>query len=150
MAGGVALNCVANGRLLREGPFEDIWIQPAAGDAGGWRGGRIPRSLSAPWPLTATRCRALTSAGHDDETIVACPSPATPHTKVWMTTHYRIESREFLPKTKSSAGFVVWNLAHARWAIVRYRRCAIAGDAADAEPENQVLESFRPFAPSVT
>jgi carbamoyltransferase len=35
MAGGVALNCVANGRILREGPFEDIWIQPAAGDAGG-------------------------------------------------------------------------------------------------------------------
>jgi carbamoyltransferase len=35
MAGGVALNCVANGRLLREGPFKDIWIQPAAGDAGG-------------------------------------------------------------------------------------------------------------------
>ena len=35
MAGGVALNCVANGRLLREGPFENIWIQPAAGDAGG-------------------------------------------------------------------------------------------------------------------
>ncbi len=35
MAGGVALNCVASGRLLREGPFEAIWIQPAAGDAGG-------------------------------------------------------------------------------------------------------------------
>src|SRR5260370_7062391 len=35
MAGGVALNCVANGRILREGPFRDIWIQPAAGDAGG-------------------------------------------------------------------------------------------------------------------
>jgi carbamoyltransferase len=35
MAGGVALNCVANGRVLREGLFEDIWIQPAAGDAGG-------------------------------------------------------------------------------------------------------------------
>ncbi len=35
MAGGVALNCVANGRLLREGLFDDIWIQPAAGDAGG-------------------------------------------------------------------------------------------------------------------
>lgn len=35
MAGGVALNCVANGKILREGPFEDIWIQPAAGDAGG-------------------------------------------------------------------------------------------------------------------
>jgi len=35
MAGGVALNCVANGKLLRQGIFEDIWIQPAAGDAGG-------------------------------------------------------------------------------------------------------------------
>ena len=35
MAGGVALNCVANGRLRREGPFKEIWIQPAAGDAGG-------------------------------------------------------------------------------------------------------------------
>ena len=35
LAGGVALNCVANGRLLREGPFRNIWIQPAAGDAGG-------------------------------------------------------------------------------------------------------------------
>jgi carbamoyltransferase len=35
MAGGVALNCVGNGRIVREGPFRDIWIQPAAGDAGG-------------------------------------------------------------------------------------------------------------------
>jgi carbamoyltransferase len=35
LAGGVALNCVANGRLLREGPFQNIWVQPAAGDAGG-------------------------------------------------------------------------------------------------------------------
>jgi carbamoyltransferase len=35
LAGGVALNCVGNGRLLREGPFDDVWIQPAAGDAGG-------------------------------------------------------------------------------------------------------------------
>jgi carbamoyltransferase len=35
LAGGVALNCVGNGRILREGPFEKIWIQPAAGDAGG-------------------------------------------------------------------------------------------------------------------
>lgn len=41
MAGGVALNCVANGRLLREGPFENIWIQPAAGDAGGALGAAL-------------------------------------------------------------------------------------------------------------
>jgi carbamoyltransferase len=52
LAGGVALNCVANGRILREGPFERIWVQPAAGDAGGALGvalsishdvGEVPR-----------------------------------------------------------------------------------------------------------
>ncbi len=41
LAGGVALNCVANGRVLREGPFKDIWIQPAAGDAGGALGAAL-------------------------------------------------------------------------------------------------------------
>ena len=57
LAGGVALNCVANGRLLREGPFEKIWIQPAAGDAGGALGAALlvwhhvldkPRQLKTP------------------------------------------------------------------------------------------------------
>lgn len=41
LAGGVALNCVSNGRILREGPFRDIWIQPAAGDAGGALGAAL-------------------------------------------------------------------------------------------------------------
>ena len=41
LAGGVALNCVGNGRILREGPFEHIWIQPAAGDAGGALGAAL-------------------------------------------------------------------------------------------------------------
>ncbi len=41
LAGGVALNCVSNGRLQREGPFKDIWIQPAAGDAGGALGAAL-------------------------------------------------------------------------------------------------------------
>lgn len=41
LAGGVALNCVANGRLLREGPFDGVWVQPAAGDAGGALGAAL-------------------------------------------------------------------------------------------------------------
>jgi carbamoyltransferase len=41
LAGGVALNCVGNGKILREGPFENIWIQPAAGDAGGAMGAAL-------------------------------------------------------------------------------------------------------------
>jgi len=53
MAGGVALNCVANGRLLREGPFKDIWIQPAAGDAGGALGAAM-----VVWHMIENRPRA--------------------------------------------------------------------------------------------
>ncbi len=41
LAGGVALNCVGNGRILREGPFKNIWIQPSAGDAGGALGAAL-------------------------------------------------------------------------------------------------------------
>ena len=53
LAGGVALNCVANGRILRESPFESIWIQPAAGDAGGSLGAALSvyyRYLNNPLP----------------------------------------------------------------------------------------------------
>ena len=55
LAGGVALNCVANGRLLREGDFDDLWIQPAAGDAGGALGAALfvwHQLLEKPRPLT--------------------------------------------------------------------------------------------------
>jgi carbamoyltransferase len=57
LAGGVALNCVANGRLLREGPFTDIWIQPAAGDAGGSLGAALfvwHQLLDKPRPSSPT------------------------------------------------------------------------------------------------
>jgi len=62
LAGGVALNCVGNGRILREGPFERVWVQPAAGDAGGSLGaalsvwhqylgrGRDPLAAHGAWP----------------------------------------------------------------------------------------------------
>src|SRR4029078_2897469 len=57
MAGGVALNCVGNGRILREGPFKGIWIQPAAGDAGGALGAAL-----ACWHSYLDRPRAATGA----------------------------------------------------------------------------------------
>ncbi len=57
LAGGVALNCVANGRLLREGPYRDIWIQPAAGDAGGAAGAAL-----SVWHEYLENSRAVTGA----------------------------------------------------------------------------------------
>ena len=66
LAGGVALNCVANGRLLREGPFDDIWIQPAAGDAGGALGAALfvwHQLLDKPRTPTAATARRAASSG---------------------------------------------------------------------------------------
>ena len=60
LAGGVALNCVGNGRILREGPFENIWIQPAAGDAGGALG-----AAQLAWHRQCRQPRTV-SAGRDD------------------------------------------------------------------------------------
>jgi carbamoyltransferase len=60
LAGGVALNCVGNGRLLREGPFDDIWIQPAAGDAGGALGAALfvwHQLLEHPRPPRVSDCQ---------------------------------------------------------------------------------------------
>jgi carbamoyltransferase len=60
MAGGVALNCVANGKLLRRGTFKDIWIQPAAGDAGGALGAAL-----AAWHIGSGRERKLPNPAMD-------------------------------------------------------------------------------------
>ena len=58
MAGGVALNCVGNGRILREGPYKGSWIQPAAGDAGGALGAAL-----AAWPQFESRPRSVNLNG---------------------------------------------------------------------------------------
>ncbi len=63
LAGGVALNCVANGRLLREGPFRDLWIQPAAGDAGGALGAAwVAWHADHPRPPPRAGCDAMQGA----------------------------------------------------------------------------------------
>ena len=61
MAGGVALNCVANGKMLRDGHFENVWIQPASGDAGGALGAALAALLSVP---QAAAARQLTRRRH--------------------------------------------------------------------------------------
>ena len=76
LAGGVALNCVGNGRILREGPFERLWIQPAAGDAGGALGAALfiwhqllgrPRTAAASDPQQGS----LLGPSYSDEEIRA-------------------------------------------------------------------------------
>jgi carbamoyltransferase len=69
LAGGVALNCVGNGRILREGPFERIWIQPAAGDAGGSLG--VAQLI---WHRQLQKPRSLESRSVADGSRVSRPS----------------------------------------------------------------------------
>ena len=73
LAGGVALNCVANGKLLRAGVFDDLWIQPAAGDAGGAVGAAL-----ALWHHGLDRPRRLPGHGDGDggrRAATACAAP---------------------------------------------------------------------------
>ena len=71
LAGGVALNCVANGRILREGPFDQIWVQPAAGDAGGAVGVALAlwhRTRPTPDQRGSVRCLGTALAGRGKRT----------------------------------------------------------------------------------
>ncbi len=70
MAGGVALNCVANSRLYREGPFSDVWVQPAAGDAGTALGSALYLAHALGDPVEPMATAAL-GRGWDDDAIEA-------------------------------------------------------------------------------
>ena len=86
LAGGVALNCVANGKVLRDGRFDDLWIQPAAGDAGGALGAALaashrlfgePRpSISAPGTREDASPRHSSESGHPSVSSVVCGTDA--------------------------------------------------------------------------
>ncbi|HEX5367415.1 MAG TPA: carbamoyltransferase C-terminal domain-containing protein [Acidimicrobiales bacterium] len=67
LAGGVALNCVANGRLAAEGPFQDVWVQPAAGDAGTALGAALALAVRGGEPCAPLTTAALGRGWSDDE-----------------------------------------------------------------------------------
>ena len=122
LAGGVALNCVGNGRVLREGPFDGIWIQPAAGDAGGaWgspcspgtscsdsRGSR--RDATSSGVPCSGRPTVMTRSG-ETSTLLA------PFTTSAMTrTNCSTGSPTCWPARRSSAGCRgAWSSARGRW-----------------------------------
>jgi carbamoyltransferase len=158
MAGGVALNCVANGRLLREGPFEDIWIQPAAGDAGCALGAALdayhtyfekPRVMPA-----SGRPRQggsyLGPSYSDDEIGAFLETHGYPHQKL------SAEVRAPEIAKILAAGKVVGHLAgRLEFGPRSLGARAILGDARNQEMQQNLnlkikyRESFRPFAPSI-
>jgi len=157
LAGGVALNCVANGRVLREVPFEDVWIQPAAGDAGGSLGVAL-----AIWHRYLGKPRQA-SGGRDamkGSYLGPCDSEAQIEKYLRENNvHYTKYEREQLPDVIAEllAQGKVIGLHQGRMEFgPRALGCrSIIGDARLPQMQSvmnlkiKFRESFRPFAPSV-
>jgi carbamoyltransferase len=157
MAGGVALNCVANGLLLREGPFKNIWVQPAAGDAGGALG-----AAQFVWHQIMDKPR---EAGGSDSQFGSYLGPRFTNDEIKACldsagAKYRyVENEDDL--CRDVAGFInggkVIGLFMGRMEFGPRALGArsIIGDGRNAKMQSAInlkikfRESFRPFAPSV-
>lgn len=157
LAGGVALNCVANGKLLREGIFDDIWIQPAAGDAGGALGAALAayhlmleQPRRKPPGMDAMNGAYLGPAFNQDETE-RCLTAAG----AVFTTHTEDEMIELTAQTLADGKAVGWYQGR-----MEFGPRALGGRSIIADPRSPTMqkllnlkvkyrESFRPFAPSV-
>ncbi len=156
LGGGVALNCVANGRLLREGPFEHIWVQPAAGDAGSAVGAALcvwhehlqqPRTPLAPDAMAGS----YLGPQFDDDDVrgrleaLGAVFDTIPETAVLDQTAQAL-----------AAGEVVgWFQGRMEFGPRALGNRSILGDPRNAQMQRTMnlkikyRESFRPFAPAV-
>ena len=156
MAGGVALNCVANGKLTREGSFDNIWIQPAAGDAGGAVGAALAvwhQYLDNEKPVTAndTMCGSYLGPEYSQHEIVDSLEK--------LNAAYEVIDNDLLPSKVAAelhAGKVTgWFQGRMEFGPRALGGRSIIGDPRNIEMQSvmnlkiKYRESFRPFAPSV-
>ena len=156
LAGGVALNCVGNGRILREGPFENIWVQPAAGDAGG--------ALGVAQLIWHRECGKERSVRRGDSMQGAYLGPEfTPeqiesYLEAQGAVYHRLSRDVLLERTASVlAGekVVGWFNGRMEFGPRALGSRSILGDPRSPRMQAQMnlktkfREGFRPFAPSV-
>jgi carbamoyltransferase len=156
LAGGVALNCVGNGRILREGPFKGIWIQPAAGDAGGALGAAL-----AVWHRMEERERTVNGADamqggylgpafSNDETEKYLKDRKIPYTRLPDDALFERVADEL-----ANGKIVGWLQGRMEFGPRALGGRSILGDARSPKMQSvmnlkiKYRESFRPFAPSV-
>jgi carbamoyltransferase len=157
LAGGVALNCVANGRLLREGPFKDIWIQPASSDAGGALGAALyvwyrylgnPRTADG---VNDTQRGSLLGPGFSDEEIGAYLTEAKVPCRKLSREELVRETADLIADEK----VVAWFQGRMEFGPRALGARSILGDARSPKLQETMnlkikfRESFRPFAPIV-
>ena len=157
LAGGVALNCVANGKILRDGRFKNIWVQPAAGDAGGALGAAL-----AAYHLQCGGARVLD--GRQDGMAGAYLGPEFGQTEIEQrltaagakfTSHTSDEMLDTAAEALAGGMAVAWFQGR-----MEYGPRALGGRSILGDPRSPTMqktlnlkvkyrESFRPFAPSV-
>jgi carbamoyltransferase len=156
LAGGVALNCVANGRILRESPFEDISIQPAAGDAGGAVG-----AAAVAWHLYDRKPRYVN--GHDPMNgSYLGPSFSADQIRRELEAQGAVyvklpddELFEYVAELLEREQVIGWFQGRMEFGPRALGARSIIGDARSAKMQSvmnlkiKYRESFRPFAPSV-
>jgi carbamoyltransferase len=158
LAGGVALNCVGNGKILREHIFDNIWIQPAAGDAGGALGAAL-----FTWYQRLDNPRTVNGDGRDAQKgSYLGPSCTTDEIETWLKEqnypYHRHSNGEVLDKTVealASEKVVGWFSGRMEFGPRALGARSIIGDARSTKMQSimnlkvKYRESFRPFAPTV-
>jgi carbamoyltransferase len=157
LAGGVALNCVGNGRILREGPFENIWIQPAAGDAGGALG--VAQLI---WHRHCSAPRQVTPGRDTMRGAYLGPEFSPEEIEAYMDSvgavYRRMERQPLLEKAAdllASENVVGWFQGRMEFGPRALGARSILGDPRSPAMQEQMnvkikfRESFRPFAPTV-
>jgi carbamoyltransferase len=155
LAGGVALNCVANGRVLREGPFEDVWIQPSASDAGNALGCALlawHQLLGNPRVADSRRQKAsyLGPAFSDDEIQAYLDANGIPYTRF----NTAEELCDAVADLIAGEHIVGWFQGRMEFGPRALGARSILGDPRSREMQSvlnlkiKFRESFRPFAPT--
>ncbi len=157
LAGGVALNCVGNGRLLREGPFENLWVQPAAGDAGGALG--VAQLI---WHRTCKRSRSIAPGKDSMKGAYLGPSFSPEAIQQYLDSrgavYQRLDRSELLSRTATALAdekVVGWFNGRMEFGPRALGSRSILGDPRSPRMQAQMnikikfREGFRPFAPSV-
>ena len=157
LAGGVALNCVANGRLEREGPFKSIWIQPAAGDAGGALGAAL-----ATWHEYLENPREANDLNDTMHGAYLGKSFSQNEIEDYLTgveaPFHRYDDTELMPEIAAALdrGAVVgWFNGRMEFGPRALGARSIIGDARSPTMQSVMnlkiknRESFRPFAPAI-
>ena len=157
LAGGVALNCVANGRVLREGPFSSLWIQPAAGDAGGAIGAALRT-----WHHYTRHPRQASRERDAMQGSFLGPAFSNKQIETFLTRYgapYERLDEELLYERiahELAAGRIVgWLRGRMEFGPRALGGRSILGDPRSSEMQSvmnlkvKYRESFRPFAPSV-